>query len=405
MEEGSAMRRVVVVGGSLAGHRAAASLRELGYVGDVTVVGAEVHAPYDRYPLSKDFLTGVLGRPGLDLSPGPADIHWRVGQAASGLDLAGRAVILQSGERLPFDGLVVATGARARQLPGTGEVPEGVFGMRTVEDSIALQAALSGGPLRLVVVGGGLIGAEIASVARAEGHHVTLVDSSHAPSAHALGRSVAAYLVQRHRERGVRLRAGERVERLVVESGRVVGVTLRGGDRLPADVVVVAAGTQPSIEWLEGSGLVLDGGLVCSATLHALGGERVVAAGDVLRAPHPVLGGDLVRVEHWASTRDQARLAVENLLVGPAAGRPYTSVPEFGSTIHDVRIRSLGFPKAADTDLVVWGSVEDGEAVVALGRGGRLVGAVSVNATPRLAALRPPLESGARLDDLACSTG
>jgi hypothetical protein len=132
-----------------------------------------------------------------------------------------------------------------------------------------------------------------------------------------------------------------------------------------------------------------------------VGSERVVAAGDVLRAPHPLLDGELARVEHWASTRDQARLAVDNLLAGRAAARPYTAVPEFGSTIHDVRIRSLGFPKVADTERVVWGSVEAGEAVVALGRAGRLVGAVSVNATSRLVQLRAPLEAGARLLDLS----
>ena len=255
------MRRIIVVGGSLAGHQTARWLRVLGFEGELTVLGAEAHRPYDRYPLSKTYLAGDLDRNGLEIEPHDLDVRWRFGQAATGLDLAGRYVTINETDRAHFDGLVVATGSRPRvPFSVSGEVA-GVFALRTVEDATALKDALSGARSRLVVVGGGLIGAEVASMATAAGHLATLVDSAPLPTSRALGVRVAEHLRTLHVANGVRLLTGSRVRALDVHGGQVGGVHLNTGLRLDADVVVLATGTQPNVEWLHGSGLDLSNGL------------------------------------------------------------------------------------------------------------------------------------------------
>lgn len=379
------MRHIVVVGGSLAGHQTAKCLRALGYDGDVTVYGAEAHRPYDRYPLSKSYLTGDLHRGGLDIEPQDLDVDWQLSRCATGLDLASRRVTLDDSEQARFDGLVVATGSRPRvDIAGHGAT-RGVHVLRTVEDGAALRAALAAGARRLVVVGGGLIGAEVASVASAVGHPTMLVDSSPLPTARALGPLVARHVSQLYAEHGVRLRTGVRVRGLDIRGDRVSGVLLCTGDRLAADLVVVATGTRPNVEWLHGSGLEVGrDGLRCRATLHAQGSDVVVGVGDVVKAPHPALEGESVRVEHWASTRHQASIAAANLLAGPARGSAQSQLPTFGTTLHGAAIRAVGFPDKAEDSQVVWGSLQDGEAVVAMRRHGRLIAAVAVNAADKL---------------------
>jgi 3-phenylpropionate/trans-cinnamate dioxygenase ferredoxin reductase component len=385
------VRRIVIVGGSLAGHHAAASLRGLGFDGDVVVVGAERHRPYDRFPLSKGFLTGETSRPELDVTGETPDVVWRLGARATGLDLAGRAVVVDDRERIEFDGLVVASGARPRDVRSIARA-RGALVLRTVEDASRLRAALRGPARRVVVVGGGLIGAEVAATAVEQGHHTTLVDPSDLPTARTLGRAVAAHLLALHRAAGIDVRPRTRVRDLDTSARLVRGVILDDGTRLPADLVVMAIGTQPNVEWLAGTGLRLAGGLDCRATLHAVGSDRVVGAGDAVRAPHPLLGGESVRMEHWASTRQQAALAAENLLAGPASARSLAELPEFGTTIHGARIRAVGFPQLCDRGRVVWGSFEDGSAVVSLSRGTTAVAAVSVNADAALRRWAPQVQ-------------
>lgn len=379
------MRHIVVVGGSLAGHHTARCLRALGYAGDLTVYGAEVHGPYDRYPLSKSFLSGDLHRNGLDIEPRDLDVDWQLGRRATGLDLEGRRVAIDDTDHARFDGLVVATGSRPRVDLATRGAASGVHVVRTIEDGASLKAALADGARRLVVVGGGLIGAEVASVASAAGHRTMLVDSSPIPTARALGRVVARRVGELHEEHGVRVLAGVRVRGLDVRGDRVGGVLLDTGERLAADLVVLATGTRPNVEWLAGSGLQTGpDGLRCRATLHAHGSDVVVGVGDVVRAPHPALEGESVRVEHWASTRHQAGIAAANLLAGPARGRSQSQLPTFGTTIHGAAIRVVGFPDKAEDSQVVWGSLEAGEAVVVMRRRGRLVAAAAVNAADKL---------------------
>jgi 3-phenylpropionate/trans-cinnamate dioxygenase ferredoxin reductase subunit len=382
------MRRVVIVGGSLGGHHAAASLRGLGFDGDVVVVGDERHRPYDRFPLSKGFLTGDTWRPELDVAGDVPDVVWRLGARATGLDLAGRTVVVDDRERVEFDGLVVASGARPRDM-GSVARARGVFVLRTVGDATLLRAALRGPARRVVVVGGGLIGAEVAATAVEHHHHTTLVDPSDVPTGRTLGRAVAEHLLALHRSAGIDVRPRARVRDLDTTGRLVRGVTLDDGTRLPADIVVMATGTQPNVEWMAGSGLRVTGGLNCRATLHAVGSHRVVGAGDVARAPHPLLGGESARMEHWASTRHQAALAAENLLAGPGSARLLTELPEFGTTIHGARIRAAGFPQLADRGRVVWGALEDGAAVVSLFRGPTAISAISVNAAAILPEFSP----------------
>jgi NADPH-dependent 2,4-dienoyl-CoA reductase/sulfur reductase-like enzyme len=372
------MKRIVVVGGSLAGHHAAGTLRRLGYDGALTVIGSEQHRPYDRYPLSKAFLTGETDWQGLELSDDVPDVAWRLGSAATGVDLGARHVVVDDRERVPFDGLVVASGARPRHAELTRE-QDGAFVLRTVEDAVDLRAALASPGRRVVVVGGGLIGAEIAATAVEAGHHATLVHTGDVPTLHGLGPLVAEYVRGLHGAAGVRLRPRARVRELVGKPGILTAVVLEDGSRIAADVVVMATGTEANVGWLRRSGLATSGGLHCGPTLFAVGSDRVVAAGDVVRAPHPLIG-EAVRMAHWASTRHQAELAVENLLVGPGEARPLTALPEFGTRIHGARIRGVGFPQIADRDGVVWGSLRQGSAVIALARGGRSVALVSVNA-------------------------
>ena len=393
------MRRIVVVGGSLAGHRAALALRGLGFDGQLTVIGSESHRPYDRFPLSKAFLTRRTDRAGLAIDGAPADIVWRLGETATRLDLSGRQVILGDRTALRFDGLVVASGARARDV-ALVEPVRGAFVLRTVDDADEFRAALESGTRRVVIVGGGLIGAEVAADAVARGHHTTMIDPSDLPTARAVGRPVAEHLQRLHRAAGVHVLRRTRTRGLDMRAGAVAGVVLEDGSLLPADVVMMATGTTPNVEWLEGSGLPVSGGLECGPTLHARGSDCVVGVGDVVRAPQPLLDGESPRVEHWASTVDHAELAAANLLAGPDEARPLTALPTFGTTIHGARIRAVGFPQFTDRSRVVWGSVETGSALVALGRGSQLVAVVSLDAHERLASLASQLRPGSSLDDL-----
>jgi 3-phenylpropionate/trans-cinnamate dioxygenase ferredoxin reductase subunit len=293
----------------------------------------------------------------------------------------------------------VASGARPRDV-GQVDGVRGAYVLRTVEDAEQFRAVLESRLRRVVVVGGGLIGAEVAASAVAGGHHTTMIDPSDLPTARAVGVPVAQHLQHLHHAAGVHVRHRTRVRGLDVQGGAVTGVFLEDGSRLPADVVMMSTGTTPNVEWLQGSGLHVSGGLECRPTLHALGSDRVVGAGDVVRAPQALLGGESPRVEHWASTIDHAHLAASNLLAGPDASRPLDALPTFGTTIHGARIRAVGFPQVADGSRVVWGSVETGQALVALGRGNRLAAVVSLNAHGRLAPLVDQLRPGAMLGDV-----
>ncbi len=388
-----------MAGASLAGLRAAETVRREGFTDRVVVIGAEPHLPYDRPPLSKQVLAGTWGTKEIDLlrPENGLDVEWRLGTRVEGLDLPGRTLWLDTGERLGFDGLVIATGCRVRTLP----VPPGLAGLhtlRTLDDCLALKAELDAGPGRVVVVVAGFIGSEVAATARGRGLGVTLVEALPVPLARALGERMGQVMADVHRDHGVDVRLGVGVDGFDGGSGRVQRVRLSDGTSVEADVVVVGVGVRPYTEWLEGSGLRLDDGVVCDETCLAAPG--VVAAGDVARWPNPTFG-EVMRVEHWENAQAQGEHAARRLLADLAGsnGEPYSPVPWFWSDQYDRKIQLAGRAAADDVVEVVDGSIEDRQFVALYGRGGRLVGALGMNRPRPVMQFRRMILDGASWDD------
>jgi 3-phenylpropionate/trans-cinnamate dioxygenase ferredoxin reductase component len=389
---------VVVVGGSLAGLRAAEELRHRGFDGRLTVVGDEEHRPYDRPPLSKQVLAGSWDLDRIELTVGGEggldglDVDWRLGTRATGLDPAGRRVTLAGGEDVPYDGLVIATGARPRALPGTGQLA-GVHTLRTLDDCLAVRADLDAGARRVVVVGAGFIGSEVAATCRGRGCEVTVLEALPVPLGRALGDEMGSAMGDLHRDHGVAVRLGVGVAG-IEGAGRVERVRLADDTVVEADLVVVGIGVTPNTGWLEGSGLALDDGVVCDATTRAAPG--IVAAGDVARWPSHRFG-ELMRVEHWdnaiAMGEHAARRLLEDLVGGAASpGEPYDPVPWFWSDQYDRKIQLAGRSADADEVRVVDGSVDERRFVALYRRGDRLIGALAMNRPRLLVAFRGLVE-------------
>lgn len=372
------MQCIVIVGASLAGLRTAEALRRGGFDGVLTVVGAEPHLPYDRPPLSKGLLTGAVQPCDTGLrQQGDLDVDWLLGDPVVELDPGARFVRLASGQTVSYDGLVAATGASARALPGVDATLRGVHVLRTLDDAVRLRDALAAGP-RVVIVGGGFIGMEVASQCRGLGLPVTLVTPDPI-----LGRTLgdlAWSAEQRARDHGVDVRTPRGVH-AVVGCGSVEEVVLDDGGRVPADVVVVAIGAVPATGWLSGLGLDLRAGLLCGPDLAVVGLADVVAAGDVVRWPHPAWAGAAVRLEHWSNAGEQAAAAAERLLRGPGVP-PHAPVPSFWSDQFGVRLQGVGHPDLADAVEVVEGHAAGERFVAEYRRAGRLVAAL-VSGLPR----------------------
>lgn len=389
-----APERVVVVGAGLAGLRAAQSLRAEGFSGELGVVGAERHPPYTRPPLSKGFLTGAAALDDCLLAgPDELDAHWRLDTAAVALDLGARVVVLADGRRLPFDGLVVATGADARPWPAAA--PPQALTLRNADDAERLRDALASSPRRVLVVGAGFIGSEVASSAAELGHAVVLVEIEAQPLARLLGPSVGELVAAAHRAHGVDLRTATTVERFASAEGAAVRADLSDGSATTADLCVIALGAVPATGWLAGSGLALarDGAVLCAADLSVRGDDgrplhRIVAAGDLARWPHPRLGGESLALGHWTNAAAQGEHAARTLLAAAGAAAAFDDVPTFWSTIHDVKLRSVGVPALGTDVRVLEGDPAALRGVLGYVRSGRLVGALSVNAGRRALAYR-----------------
>jgi NADPH-dependent 2,4-dienoyl-CoA reductase/sulfur reductase-like enzyme len=370
------MRRIVIVGGGLAGHRAAGALRRQGFDGEVTVIGDEEHRPYDRPPLSKQILAGEMKDDAAYFDCDGIDVDWRLGQPAKGLDLEQRVIHLAHGDDVPYDGLVIATGRRAREWPEPIELSR-IYTLRSLDDCRALRDAVRPG-CKVVIVGAGFIGCEVAAtLRRREIADITVVDVADQPMV-PLGEEAGERAADVHRKHGVNLRLGSGVERF--EGGdRVEAVLFKEGDRLDADVVLLALGAQPNSEWLEDSGLKLFKGTVCcDEHLFAIGQENVVAAGDIASFPHPELD-DPIWVEHWTNARDMASAAAKNLIAAREDRKPFRAVPTFWSDQYDLKIKSAGFVGLADRFEIVEDEPQRPALVVEAYRGDDLVGAVTFN--------------------------
>ncbi|GAA4737056.1 NAD(P)/FAD-dependent oxidoreductase [Actinomycetospora chibensis] len=389
---------LVVVGASLAGLRAVEAVRKDGHDGPVTLIGAERHLPYDRPPLSKAFLEAGDEDPEHPRFREESHLAQELGvelvlgEPASGLDTAAREVHVAD-RRIGYDALVLATGARAKSLPGSPDL-DGVHTLRTLDDAQAIRAALDAGA-RTVVIGAGFIGSEVASGAHKRGLEVTVLEALPTPLGRAVGEEMGAAVSQLHHRNGMDLRCGVTVS-AIEGNGSVEAVVLEDGTRLPADLVVVGAGAAPTTDWLEGSGLELDDGVVCDEYLAA-GPPGIYAAGDIARWRNAQFDGDLMRLEHWTSAAEQGAVAARNAL-DPASAKPYATVPYFWSDWYDSRIQFVGIPRG-DEVRVVSGRPEDGRFVALYRRCDHLVGVLAVNRQAEVMKYRAQIKKNITWDD------
>lgn len=395
---------VAVVGASLAGLRATETLRAEGFGGRLVLIGEEFHLPYDRPPLSKQVLAGTWPPERAVLADNKKMDELRaelvLGHRAVSFDAGARRIGLDDGTVIDADRVLVATGAHPRRLAGT-DGNDGVRVLRTLDDSTRLREhVLAVGPgCRVVVVGAGFIGSEVASTCAGLGCAVTVLEALSTPLSNALGTRVGAACGRLHAQHGVDLRTGVGVAAVLPrsagggEEGEAGRVELADGASVPADVVVVGIGVGPSVDWLDGSGLEVADGVICDESLFAADG--VVAAGDVARWDWAEGGEGPVRIEHWQLAAEMGVAAARSLLAGRAAAPAFEPVPYFWSDQYGVRIQVLGRPLPDDEVVVVDGTLADAKFVALYGRRGRLAAALAVSRPRQLMAFRPLLAAGA----------
>jgi 3-phenylpropionate/trans-cinnamate dioxygenase ferredoxin reductase subunit len=391
------LSEIVVVGASLAGLRTAEALRDQGFDGRLTIIGDEPHRPYNRPPLSKQVLAGSMGAEDLMLPTDDARLEavWRLGVSATGLDVAGKRVWIGRGERLRFDGLVIATGAGARVPAIPGINGPDVLKLRTLDDALSLRSRLQGAR-RVVVVGAGFIGCEVAASARELGKEVWLVDPVTRPMSRVLPPEVSEVFRRMHQLAGVHLMLGRTVQAFA-HGGEGTHVQLDKGDVLPADLVIVGLGSAPNTGWLYGTGLRCNDGVLCDESCRVVGTQgAIVAAGDIVNWPHAGLGGRRMRVEHWNQASEQAAVAARALL-DPTYVEPYAPVLSLWSDQYGRKLQVVGTPSEADRCEVVAGSLEEHRFAMDCFKGKDRVGAIALAMPAAMAPMRRRMEAAMRL--------
>jgi 3-phenylpropionate/trans-cinnamate dioxygenase ferredoxin reductase component len=368
---------LVIVGASLAGATAAAALREQGFSGRIVLVGEERERPYERPPLSKDYLQGRSEREKIFVHPAgwyaEHDVELRLGTRATRLDASAHELTVGDGELLRYDKLLLCTGSSPRPLPVPGADLDGVLYLRTVGDSERIKDALA--VSRLAVIGAGWIGLEVTAAARNAGVEVTLLEMMELPLLKVLGPEVAQLFAALHRSHGVDLRFGAHIEEITGHEGRVAGVRLAGGGHIEAEAVVVGVGIAPSTELAVGAGLRVDDGIIVDEHLRSSDPD-VYAAGDVANAFHPLLGRH-IRVEHWANALNQPRTAAKTMLGADAV---YDRVPYFFTDQYDLGMEYAGYVEPGGYDEVVFrGDPSGGEYIAFWLRDGRVLAGMNVN--------------------------
>ncbi|WLQ06674.1 NAD(P)/FAD-dependent oxidoreductase [Arthrobacter oryzae] len=397
---------IVIAGAGLAGATAARTLRSEGFSGRITLIGSELHHPYLRPPLSKDYLLGTAGEDAVPVAPEAwyteNDVDLRLGTHVAAIDPGARTVHLSSGGSLEYGALLLATGAvpRRMQLPGSGL--DGVSTFRTLDDSRRLREQISTGGKNLVMIGSGWIGMELAAAATTYGNHVTLLGLEDIPLAAAVGPELGAFFRSVHEANGVRFRLGTTASELRGDAGRVTAVVTGSGDVLPADIVVIAVGVLPETALAEAAGLALDNGILADASLRT-SVRGIFAAGDVANALHPFTGQHH-RSEHWSNALNGGKIAAKSILGQDAQ---LDTIPYFYTDQYDVSMEYSGFPSlAAGAEPVIRGSLASREFIAFWQHEGRVVAGMNVNvprtqkAIKALVSSRAPVNA-ARLADPA----
>lgn len=387
----------VIVGASLAGARAAATLRESGFGGRLVLIGAETERPYERPPLSKGFLIGkesaekayVHGENFYTEN----NIELRLGVTATAIDREAHEVELDGGERVHYDKLLLTTGSSVVRLPIPGGDLAGLYYLRTFPESTALKKALSDGG-QVVIVGGGWIGLEVASAARHYGCSVVVIEPQKQPLFAVLGDELGGFYAQLHRDHGVDVRLGVGVSEFLGENGSVNAVLASDGARIPADVVVVGVGIRPNVELAKGSELLVEDGIVVDEHLRTIDPD-IFAAGDVANAHNPQLGQQ-IRVQHWSNAHDQGPAAARNML---GFDEPYAKIPYFFSDQYDVGMEYSGMARPDEYDQVIYrGDLASREFCAFWMSDNRVLAGMNVNVWDVHSDIRALIKSGAQVE-------
>lgn len=370
---------IVIVGAGLAAVSAAAELRAQGYVGSIRMLGREAHPPYLRPPLSKGYLSGAEELDSVLLHTDDwyrdNEVELCTGTQVYGVDLQEREVTLRGGETLPYATLLLATGSAPRQLPIDGAELRGVHYLRTLDDSRSLRERLAGGSHRVVLIGSGWIGMEVGATARGLGNEVTILERDTVPLASAIGETLGRMFAGLHRHKGVTIRTGALVDRIIGDAGGVRAVELVGGEQVPADLVVIGVGAVPTVGLAESAGLLADDGVLVDERMRT-SDPHVFAAGDIASAVHPLVRKRL-RSEHWANAERGGRAAARGML---GADGDYRDIPYFYTDQYELGMEYTGFaPLAVNAEIVYRGRPEDGGFMAFWLRDERVVAGMNVN--------------------------